>query len=52
MAMRGSRSYTIRTDWSVGRKGPTYRKERVVQNWMPVTPVDLNKLLKVLPNCG
>jgi hypothetical protein len=30
MAMRGSRSYTIRTDWFVGRKGPTYREERVV----------------------
>jgi len=27
---RGSRSYTIRTNWYVGRKGPTYWEERVV----------------------
>jgi len=27
---RGSRSYTIRTNWYVGRKGPIYWKERVV----------------------
>jgi hypothetical protein len=28
--MRGSRSYTIRTDWSMGRKGPMDWEERVV----------------------
>jgi hypothetical protein len=30
MALCGSRSYTVRTNQFVGRKGPTYWEERVV----------------------